>query len=109
MANGYIFRMSDWIEIKKDPRHVSRERAKAKELRKSQWWQQELAKGLCHYCGQKFLPSELTMDHILPVVRGGKSVKSNCVPCCKECNNEKKYLTPAEMILRELEQENPEN
>jgi 5-methylcytosine-specific restriction endonuclease McrA len=43
------------------------------------------------------------MDHILPVVRGGKSVKSNCVPCCKECNNEKKYLTPAEIIMRELE------
>ncbi len=108
MAKGYIFRMSDWIDIKKDPKHVARERAKAKALRKSPWWKQELAKGICHYCGQKFPPSELTMDHILPVVRGGKSVKSNCVPCCKECNNEKKYLTPAEMILRELEQEIPE-
>ena len=97
--------MSDWIDIKKDPKHVARERAKAKELRKSPWWQQQLATGVCHYCGEKFQPSELTMDHILPVVRGGKSVKSNCVPCCKECNNDKKYLTPAEMILRELEQE----
>ena len=101
--------MSDWIDIKKDPKHVARERAKAKELRKSQWWQQELAKGLCHYCGQTFPPSELTMDHILPVVRGGKSVRSNCVPCCKAGNNKKKYLTPAEMILRELELENPED
>jgi 5-methylcytosine-specific restriction protein A len=97
--------MSDWIDIKKDPKHVARERAKAKELRKSEWWKQELAKGICHYCRKKFASAELTMDHILPVVRGGKSVKSNCVPCCKECNNEKKYLTPAEMILRELEQE----
>lgn len=97
--------MSDWIDIRKDPKHVARERAKAKELRQSPWWQQELAKGVCHYCGQKFSPSELTMDHILPVARGGKSVKSNCVPCCKTCNNEKKYLTPAELILRELERE----
>jgi 5-methylcytosine-specific restriction protein A len=97
--------MSDWIDIKKDPKHVARERAKAKELRKSEWWKQALAKGICHYCRKKFDSTELTMDHILPVVRGGKSVKSNCVPCCKECNNEKKYLTPAEMILRELEQE----
>lgn len=93
----------DWIDIKKDPKHVARERAKAKDLRKSEWWKQELSKGLCHYCGDTFEPSELTMDHILPVVRGGKSVKSNCVPCCKECNNEKKYLTPAELIMRELE------
>ncbi len=93
----------DWIDIKKDPKHVARERAKAKELRKSEWWKQQLARGVCHYCGKTFPPEELTMDHILPVVRGGKSVKSNCVPCCKECNNDKKYLTPAELIMRELE------
>ncbi len=99
--------MSDWIEIDKNPKHVARERAKAKELRKSSWWKQQLNKGVCQYCAQTFQSSELTMDHILPVVRGGKSVKSNCVPCCKECNTEKKYLTPAEMILNELENENP--
>lgn len=97
----------DWIDIKKDPAHVKRERAKAKELRKSEWWKQERAKGLCHYCGEQFLPEELTMDHILPVVRGGKSIKSNCVPCCKECNSDKKFLTPAEMIMRELENDEP--
>ena len=97
--------MSDWIDIKKDPKHVARERAKGKVLRKTPWWQQELAKGLCHYCGRTYQPEELTMDHILPVVRGGKSVKSNCVPACKECNTAKKYLTPAEMILRDLERE----
>ncbi len=93
----------DWIDIKKDPKHVARERTKAKELRKSAWWKQQLAHGTCHYCGKAFPADELTMDHILPVVRGGKSSKSNCVPCCKQCNNEKKYLTPAEIILRELE------
>ena len=95
--------MSDWIDIKKDPKHIARERAKAKDLRKSEWWKQQLAKGICHYCGEAFAATELTMDHILPVVRGGKSVKSNCVPCCKECNSDKKYLTPAEMIMREME------
>ena len=45
------------------------------------------------------------MDHILPVARGGKSTRGNVVPCCKECNNNKKYLTPAEMILKELEEQ----
>lgn len=98
--------VDEWIDIKKDPKHVARERARARELRKSEWWKQEMAKGICHYCGQQFPPEELTMDHILPVVRGGRSVKSNCVPCCKTCNNEKKYLTPAEIIMRELEGEN---
>jgi 5-methylcytosine-specific restriction endonuclease McrA len=93
----------DWIDIKKDEQHVARERARAKELRKTDWWKQQLANGVCHYCGASFPADELTMDHILPVVRGGKSTKSNCVPCCKTCNNEKKYLTPAEIIMRELE------
>ena len=99
----------DWIDIKKDPKHVARERAKAKELRKSTWWKQQLANGVCHYCGETFQPLELTMDHILPVVRGGKSVKGNCVPCCKECNNEKKFLTPAELIMRELDEDQSDN
>ena len=90
----------DWIDIQKDDAHVARERARA--LRKSDWWRAQLARGICHYCGKKFPPEELTMDHIVPVVRGGKSVRGNVVPCCKTCNNEKKYLTPAEIIMKKL-------
>ncbi len=97
--------MADWIEIKKDPKHVAREREKARELRKSPWWREQLAKGVCHYCGKTFSPEELTMDHLVPVVRGGRSTRGNVVPCCKECNNAKKYLTPAEILLRQLEQD----
>ena len=36
------------------------------------------------------------MDHLVPLVRGGVSAKSNVVPCCKECNNQKRYLLPWE-------------
>ena len=98
--------MSDeWINIQKDDKHVNRERQKARELRQSQWWKNELAQGICHFCGEKFPPEELTMDHLLPVARGGKSTRGNVVVCCKECNNEKKYLTPAEMILRQMEKD----
>jgi len=95
--------MDEWIEINRDDKHVAREKQKAKELRQSQWWKNELAKGRCHYCGKTFPPDALTMDHVLPIVRGGKSTKGNVVPCCKQCNNDKKYLTPAEIILKKLE------
>ena len=91
-----------WIDIQADPAHIARERKKAKELRKTNWWQSLLSRGICHYCGKKFKAEELTMDHVLPLARGGKSSKGNIVPCCKDCNNRKKYLTPAEMILNEL-------
>lgn len=95
--------MDEWIEISRDDKHVAREKQKAKELRQSQWWKNAIAKGRCHYCGKTFPPDALTMDHVLPIVRGGKSTKGNIVPCCKQCNNDKKYLTPAEIILKKLE------
>ena len=103
--------MDDYIEIHRDERHIKREREKARELRKSPFFQELLRKGVCHYCGGKFDPEDLTMDHIVPVVRGGKSTKGNVVACCKECNNKKKYLTPVEMILmaEEAKLKNPEN
>jgi 5-methylcytosine-specific restriction endonuclease McrA len=75
---------------------IKRERRKAREVRGSEWWKRRLAKGICHYCGRPFPAKELTMDHIVPVARGGKSAKGNIVTACKECNNAKKQLLPME-------------
>jgi 5-methylcytosine-specific restriction endonuclease McrA len=96
--------MDDWIEINKDEAHVKRERAKARELRKTPYFQELFRKGICYYCKEKFPADELTLDHIVPLSRGGRSTRGNMVICCLNCNQEKKYLTPAEMILKELEQ-----
>ena len=43
------------------------------------------------------------MDHVVPVARGGRSVKGNVVPACRACNRGKSFLTPAEQILAALE------
>ncbi|NOY70471.1 MAG: HNH endonuclease [Deltaproteobacteria bacterium] len=72
------------------------EKEKARKLRASQWWKRKCSKGFCHYCGSKVRPAELTMDHIVPLSRGGKSTKGNVVACCKECNNKKKSMLPME-------------
>lgn len=93
--------MSDWIDIKKNEQQIAREKRKARALRQTNWWKQQLAKGICYYCHGHFAPEELTMDHIVPLARGGKSTKGNIVPCCKACNNRKKYLTPAEIVLQD--------
>ena len=92
--------MDEWIEIQRDERHIKRERAKARELRNTPYFKELFAKGICRYCGEKFPQEELTLDHIVPVARGGRSTKGNLVVCCRACNQAKKYLTPAEMILR---------
>lgn len=93
----------DWIDIQSNKAHISREKKKAAELRKTNWWKSIIQNGKCHYCKNSFQPEEITMDHIVPLSRGGKSIKGNIVPCCKDCNNKKKYLTPVEIILKELE------
>lgn len=82
-----------------DKSHVSREKVKARELRKTNWWKQKLAQGVCNYCQGKFLKEDLTMDHVVPISRGGCSTKGNVVASCKSCNSQKKYHTPAELIL----------
>lgn len=79
-----------------DESDIKRERQKARDLRSSQWWKRRCAKAQCYYCRQAVVPKELTMDHIVPVSRGGKTTKGNVVPCCKECNNNKKQLLPIE-------------
>ena len=79
-----------------DEAWIRREKARARELRKSSWWRQKLARGICHYCGGRFPPEELTMDHVVPLVRGGRSSKNNLVPCCKTCNSEKQSRLPQE-------------
>lgn len=75
---------------------INREKSKARKLRASQWWKRRCADGVCSYCKRKVSPKELTLDHIVPIIRGGKSTKGNVVPVCKECNNKKKYMLPIE-------------
>jgi 5-methylcytosine-specific restriction endonuclease McrA len=75
---------------------IKKEKQKARELRRTQWWKQKRAEGKCYYCGTDVPPEELTMDHIVPVVRGGRSAKNNLVTACKECNNKKKHSLPME-------------
>lgn len=76
---------------------LRRERESARKLRATQWWKRKLARGICHYCGGRFPPRELTMDHLVPIIRGGRSSKGNVVPACKKCNSEKKYHLSFEM------------
>ena len=94
--------MEDWLDLNPDPAHVRRERERARELRKTDWWRALVAKGACHYCHRIVGAENLTLDHVVPVSRGGRSTRGNCVPCCKECNSAKKAYTPAEQILAKL-------
>jgi 5-methylcytosine-specific restriction endonuclease McrA len=88
--------MTEAHDVSRDDADLRRERRKARELRQSQWWKRQCAKAVCYYCGRPTPARQLTMDHIVPLVRGGRSTKGNVVPACKDCNNRKKSLLPME-------------
>jgi len=75
---------------------IRREKERARRLRRTQWWMNQVNKGICYYCRREVGRNDVTMDHIVPVSRGGKSKKGNVVPACKMCNNRKKSLLPIE-------------
>jgi len=60
-------------------------------------------KGLCQFCGQKPDLSEITIDHLVPRKKNGKSTWMNCVISCKPCNAKKadRTLREANMSLRD--------
>jgi len=41
----------------------------------------------CAYCGDT--PKRLTIDHVVPKSKGGKSTFENCCSSCKSCNSKK--------------------
>jgi 5-methylcytosine-specific restriction endonuclease McrA len=43
----------------------------------------------CQYCNESFKASDLTLDHLIPISRGGKSSWKNLVTCCGPCNTKK--------------------
>jgi len=57
---------------------------------------------LCMYCGQQFVRSDLSRDHVMPRSRGGADVWENCVTACKRCNHRKDDRTPEEANMKLL-------
>lgn len=47
----------------------------------------------CQYCGSK---EHLTLDHVIPKSRQGRTSWDNLITACKYCNSKKGHLTPEE-------------
>jgi 5-methylcytosine-specific restriction endonuclease McrA len=56
----------------------------------------------CQYCGEKKLTRQLNYDHVVPRVKGGKTVWENIVTSCYPCNDRKGSRTPEEAGMKLL-------
>ena len=57
-------------------------------------------KNICQYCGKKFDLMNLNIDHVIPKVLGGKSVWTNVVCSCMNCNLRKGGRTPQQAGMK---------
>lgn len=93
-AKDYYYRNPEKFQVW---RHTRRARlAKAVSTLTSDQWEAilELFDGACAYCGHSDGP--ITMDHVLPISRGGGHTEDNVVPACQSCNASKNAKTPDE-------------
>ena len=56
----------------------------------------------CQYCGERKAMDALNYDHVVPRVRGGKTVWENIVTSCYACNDRKGSRTPDEAGMKLL-------
>ncbi len=53
----------------------------------------------CHYCDEYTIKSNRTLDHKIPLSRGGSHSKNNVVMACNTCNCSKSDKTDVEFML----------
>ena len=53
----------------------------------------------CAYCGEK---RPLTMDHVVPLSKGGRHIAENIAPACKLCNSRKTNMSVIDFAQEKL-------
>lgn len=78
----------DKIRALNNKRKAQQRNVEVNDLTAQEWTEiKALFKHRCAYCGSK--PVVLTMDHVVPLSKGGHHTASNIVPACQSCNSRK--------------------
>lgn len=80
-----------WSHLNRE-RKAAYQRPRSANLSAAQWTDADVAQvrtlleGECAYCGAN---GKLTLDHVIPLARGGSHRLENLVAACKSCNSRK--------------------
>lgn len=55
----------------------------------------------CAYCGRRGTPFSLSIEHFVPISKGGDTRTGNIVPACSGCNSSKGAKMPGEWLEQE--------
>lgn len=53
-----------------------------------------LTGAVCPYCGKRIMKRDITLDHIIPLSKGGHPGRRNKIVACRECNELKADYDP---------------
>ena len=59
---------------------------------------------ICQYCKHMFSYKDLTLDHVIPKSKGGKTKWENVVAACSKCNLKKSDLLLSEVNMKLIKQ-----
>lgn len=75
-----------WYERKSQ--NARDRRGFTREEREAVW---DMTGGRCFYCGVQTNPfRDFSIDHVVPVSKGGANLQDNLIPCCTTCNSSKR-------------------
>ena len=89
------FRIKDELELNSQAQKVCKRKSFGTEIRKTVY---RKSKGHCCLCGNFVDYDEFTVDHIVPLAKGGTNDINNLQCACKVCNNIKTDVLPNEFI-----------
>ena len=87
-----VIRRRDYINV--------RQRREASGMKRTRIYMRD--KFRCQYCGERKALKQLNYDHVIPRVKGGKTVWENIVTSCYACNDKKGCRTPEEAGMKLL-------